>query len=125
MMNPSAGKEMNPFHMQHQSLCDVLIVAKFDASNNNEVQVSIASSPSNITRDRDTLPLFPTCSSSEDGEESTHVIKVVPHNAQSAMESVARIFESIREERHQPKGLFLFDPIKVSGLSVRSDLHGR
>ncbi|XP_024995375.1 protein EARLY FLOWERING 3-like [Cynara cardunculus var. scolymus] len=103
-MNTSGGEEMNPFNMQCQSSGNVPIVAKFHTSNDSEVQVNIASSQSNVTRNQDTLPLFPTCPSSERGAEPTCVIRVVPHSAQSTTESVARIFQSI-QERNQPNGL--------------------
>ncbi|XP_047324922.1 ELF3-like protein 2 [Impatiens glandulifera] len=59
-------------------------------------QVSTASSPSvqaSDGRNGNTLPLFPTVST------TTKVIKVVPHNATTASESVARIFQSIQEGR--------------------------
>ncbi|KAG6423390.1 hypothetical protein SASPL_113785 [Salvia splendens] len=54
--------------------------------------------------------LFPTAPSSDTGRCSlarpnpvrlTQVIRVVPHNARSATESAARIFQSIQEERKQ------------------------
>ncbi|KAL1562246.1 Protein EARLY FLOWERING [Salvia divinorum] len=56
------------------------------------------------------LALFPTAPSSDTRRCSparpgpvrpTQVIKVVPHNARSATESAARIFQSIQEERKQ------------------------
>ncbi|XP_057775888.1 protein EARLY FLOWERING 3-like isoform X2 [Salvia miltiorrhiza] len=56
------------------------------------------------------LPLFPTAPSSgtrrcsparPEPDRPTQVIKVVPHNARSATESAARIFQSIQEERKQ------------------------
>ncbi|CAH1447617.1 unnamed protein product [Lactuca virosa] len=71
-----------------------------DACNNNsEVQVSNASSfSSDRVEKRDVLPLFPMCSPAVEGEGS-RVIRVVPRNAQLANESVARIFQSIQDER--------------------------
>ncbi|XP_047941770.1 protein EARLY FLOWERING 3 [Salvia hispanica] len=56
------------------------------------------------------LPLFPTAPSPDarrcsparpEPGRPTQVIKVVPHNARSASESAARIFQSIQEERKQ------------------------
>ncbi|KAI5404109.1 hypothetical protein KIW84_051301 [Lathyrus oleraceus] len=82
-----------------------------------EVQMSTASSPSEMAQEmstgqvaegRDVLPLFPMVPvepesvphSLETGQK-TRVIKVVPHNRRSATESAARIFQSIQEERKQ------------------------
>jgi protein EARLY FLOWERING 3 len=82
-----------------------------------ELQMSTASSPSEMTQGmstgqvaegRDALPLFPmvpvepegVAQSIETGQQ-TRVIKVVPHNRRSATESAARIFQSIQEERKQ------------------------
>ncbi|GFZ16689.1 hydroxyproline-rich glycoprotein family protein [Actinidia rufa] len=79
-----------------------------------EVQGCTASSPGErggvgpTTEGRNPLPLFPTspvinvlegASQINDTDQPTRVIKVVPHNARSATESVARIFQSIQEER--------------------------
>ncbi|KAJ9549549.1 hypothetical protein OSB04_022092 [Centaurea solstitialis] len=120
-MNPSGAQEMNPFNMQN-----VPVVAKFHPLNDNEVQLSLASGPSNTTRDQDTLSLFPTWPLSEDRVEPTRAIRVVAHDAQSATESGARIFQSMQEERDQPKGICLYDPITtISELSVGSNLHNR
>lgn len=58
---------------------------------------------SNETERANVLPLFPTAPSSDGPEldRPSQVIKVVPHNARSATESAARIFQSIQEERKQ------------------------
>ncbi|KAL3844221.1 hypothetical protein ACJIZ3_001624 [Penstemon smallii] len=84
-----------------------------DAADDVEVQGSTASSPSEILVGGGTgnvLPLFPmssTINSTENDprpsepEGPTRVIKVVPHNARSATESAARIFQFIQEERKQ------------------------
>lgn len=63
------------------------------------------------TDGRNALPLFPASPVAqvpEDGgpqpreaDQVARVIRVVPHNARSATESVARIFQSIQEERKQ------------------------
>lgn len=47
------------------------------------------------------LPLFPTCpdTTSSPPECPVQAIKAVPHNATSATESAARIFQSIQQER--------------------------
>lgn len=75
-----------------------------------EVQVSTASSRSDKTRNRNPLPLFPTSPPAPvaatvpppvEVAEPARVIRVVPHNARSATASVARIFQSIQEERKQ------------------------
>ncbi|KAM7490500.1 hypothetical protein LguiA_033421 [Lonicera macranthoides] len=57
------------------------------------------------------LPLFPTSPVAQvpedagpqtrEADQVARVIRVVPHNARSATESVARIFQSIQEERKQ------------------------
>lgn len=118
MMNPST----NPFN---QASTNVPIdknepavpnVVKSTASKDTEVQSSTACSRSERTKDRNALSLFPT---SPPGPTPTstptpdpprarvetvgppHVIRVVPHNARSATASVARIFQSIQQERKQ------------------------
>ncbi|KAK2982918.1 hypothetical protein RJ640_006332 [Escallonia rubra] len=91
------------------------------ASKESEVHASTASSPSEraqgtgvghtAVEGKNALALFPTFppvrvpdggSQPRDMEQRpSRVIKVVPHNARSATESVARIFRSIQEERNQ------------------------
>ncbi|KAK6116847.1 hypothetical protein DH2020_049413 [Rehmannia glutinosa] len=80
-----------------------------------EVQASISSSPVERLQERksmeeiNVLPLFPTSPLIDDGpnasgpelDRPTQVIKVVPHNARSACESAARIFQAIQEGRKQ------------------------
>ncbi|KAK6129670.1 hypothetical protein DH2020_036588 [Rehmannia glutinosa] len=80
-----------------------------------EVQASISSSPVERLQERksmkeiNVLPLFPTSPPIDDGpnasapelDRPTQVIKVVPHNARSACESAARIFQAIQEGRKQ------------------------
>ncbi|KAF7139441.1 hypothetical protein RHSIM_Rhsim07G0144300 [Rhododendron simsii] len=122
----SAG-EVN-FNMQHQSSCnvptqkrgEVQSVEKMLASKETELHGSTASSlPGGRTQGvrvghtpeaRNALPLFPTspavnvsegASQLDDTEQPTRVIRVVPHNARSATESAARIFQSIQQERKQ------------------------
>ncbi|PSR91761.1 Protein EARLY FLOWERING like [Actinidia chinensis var. chinensis] len=110
------------FNMQQQSSCNVPTpkhgvipnVVNVCGSNGSEVQGCTASSPGEragvgpTTEGRNPLPLFPTspvinvldgASQINDTDQPTRVIKVVPHNARSATESVARIFQSIQEER--------------------------
>ncbi|XVE97636.1 hypothetical protein REPUB_Repub03eG0035800 [Reevesia pubescens] len=113
------------FNMQHQSSFNlpsekngaISHVMKFQASKDTELQGSTASSPGErVQRDGATsaaegnnaLPLFPTApiipkgnSQPCDIDQRTRVIKVVPHNARSATESAARIFQSIQKERKQ------------------------
>ncbi|RWW09051.1 hypothetical protein GW17_00027476 [Ensete ventricosum] len=85
---------------------------KFQASKDTELQASSASSPCEKaqTEATDVLPLFPMAPNKENlvypsrcsGRDSqAQAIKVVPHNARSAIESAARIFQSIQEERLQ------------------------
>ncbi|CAL9072235.1 unnamed protein product [Musa textilis] len=85
---------------------------KFQASKDTELQASSASSPCEKaqTEASDVLPVFPmapnkenlVCPSQSSGRDSqAQAIKVVPHNARSAIESAARIFQSIQEERLQ------------------------
>lgn len=73
-----------------------------------EVQGSRAGSPSERAKGsgsgifwgkRNALKLFPTSLIEPECPTPARVIKVVPHNAGSATESVARIFRSIQEER--------------------------
>lgn len=111
------------FNMQQQSSCDVPNQknasqgTRFKASKGSEIQGSTASSPGERARGvgkgrntegRDALELFPTApvlleeASQPHGiDRPTRVIRVVPHNARSATESAARIFQSIQEERKQ------------------------
>ncbi|KAL6980075.1 Protein EARLY FLOWERING [Sarracenia purpurea var. burkii] len=84
-------------------------------SKENEMQGSTASSPGErapgfgvvgpATEGRNPLPLFPISpegdSQLHDADQPARVIKVVPHNARSATESAARIFQSIQDERKQ------------------------
>lgn len=79
-------------------------------SKDSEMHGSTANSP-DIKLPEIALPLFPTAPTVQALDEMekthtsmncTHVIKVVPHNAGSASESAARIFQSIKEERRQP-----------------------
>ncbi|XP_019192986.1 PREDICTED: protein HEADING DATE 3B-like isoform X2 [Ipomoea nil] len=70
----------------------------------SDLQGSTASSPS----ERDALSLFPTTPATDApppqnqiSEQRIQVIKVVPHNPNTAPESAARIFKSIQEERKQ------------------------
>ncbi|CAN4095533.1 unnamed protein product [Withania somnifera] len=115
------------FYVQRQKLSDVpnnknrtVLDLKSHSSRDAEMQVRTASSPSgaanrsvvdNSTEGRSVLPLFPTSppvTENTDNGPQPHVpshparvIKVVPRNARSATESVARIFQSIQEERKQ------------------------
>ncbi|XP_065867329.1 ELF3-like protein 2 isoform X2 [Euphorbia lathyris] len=82
-------------------------VGKVEASKENEIQGSTASSLPPRPNGH-ALPLFPTEPTSQasdqnaqSNEQQTHVIKVVPHNRRLATESAARIFQSIQEERKQ------------------------
>ncbi|CAI9275025.1 unnamed protein product [Lactuca saligna] len=87
------GEDMNMNHPQTR-------YKSVDACNNNsEVQVSNASSFSSDRLEKPyVLPFFLMCSPTVEGEGS-RVIRVVPRNAQLANESVARIFQSIQDER--------------------------
>ncbi|XP_038712470.1 protein EARLY FLOWERING 3-like isoform X2 [Tripterygium wilfordii] len=106
------------FNTEHQSSCSVPTqksgvlpqVTNFRASRESEIQGSTGNSPiekGDETAQRNgVLPLFPMASAAEEGASQPHdadqprrVIKVVPHNPRSASESVARIFQSIQEER--------------------------
>ncbi|OMO86607.1 protein EARLY FLOWERING 3-like protein [Corchorus olitorius] len=113
------------FNMQQQGSCNlpsekngaISHVMKFQASKDTELQGSTASSPGErVQIDRTTdaaegnnaLPLFPTdpaipegASQPHETDRRTRVIRVVPHNARSATESAARIFQSIQDERKQ------------------------
>ncbi|KAA8525188.1 hypothetical protein F0562_006948 [Nyssa sinensis] len=114
------------FNIQHQSSCNVPSqkngatsdVMKLHASKDHELQASTASSPSerqgigadHSMEGRNVLPLFSTSPAvhvpegdpkPRDTDQPARVIKVVPHNARSATESAARIFQSIQEERKQ------------------------
>lgn len=77
---------------------------------NSPVERMQDSRGSNDAERTNELPLFPTAPSSDarqcspawpEPDRPTQVIKVVPHNARSATESAARIFQSIQEERKQ------------------------
>ncbi|XP_060208429.1 ELF3-like protein 2 [Lycium barbarum] len=91
-------------------------VVRFQATKDNELHASSASSPSERPHGTDTaegrnmLSLFPTSPATDNPDSSpqacvpdhpARVIKVVPHNKRSATESVARIFQSIQQERKQ------------------------
>jgi protein EARLY FLOWERING 3 len=83
-------------------------VWKFYASRDSEPQ---ASSPCDRLQGdgNGPMPFFPVSSvqnarpqpSSRSEDKPGHVIRVVPHNAQTASESAARIFRSIQMERRQ------------------------
>ncbi|OMO66915.1 protein EARLY FLOWERING 3-like protein [Corchorus capsularis] len=114
------------FNMQQQGSCNlpsekngaISHVMKFQASKDTELQGSTASSPgervqidrtSDAAEGNNALPLFPTdpaippegASQPHETDRRTRVIRVVPHNARSATESAARIFQSIQDERKQ------------------------
>ncbi|XP_009594920.1 protein EARLY FLOWERING 3-like isoform X1 [Nicotiana tomentosiformis] len=113
------------FNIQHQNSSNVasennvtMPDVRLYLSRDSELQASTASSPSersrrvdvvNSTGGRIVFPLFPTSPASNPDlkrqqhfpSSPTKVIKVVPHNARSATESAARIFQSIQEERKQ------------------------
>ncbi|KAJ1264390.1 hypothetical protein BS78_09G259600 [Paspalum vaginatum] len=86
---------------------------RFHASRDSELQGSSASSPFDRQQgeERGTAPPFPSSSvgngngqpqpSSGSRENPGRVIRVVPHTARTASESVARIFQSIQMEREQ------------------------
>ncbi|KAK4365090.1 hypothetical protein RND71_016448 [Anisodus tanguticus] len=117
------------FNIQHEDSSSVLSekngiipdVVRFQGSKDSEVQGSTASSPSerahgtDIAEGRNMLSLFPTSPATDNPDSSPQacvpdhpakVIKVVPHNARSATESVARIFQSIQQERKQYDSAF-------------------
>ncbi|XP_059644399.1 protein EARLY FLOWERING 3 [Cornus florida] len=121
----SSGGGAN-YNMQHESSCNVPSprngafsnVMKLHASKEWDLRGSTASSPierpegigaaGQTTVGRNVLPLFPTspdvhlpeeASQRHDTDQSTRVIRVVPHNARSATDSVARIFQRIQEEK--------------------------
>ncbi|KAI7757243.1 hypothetical protein M8C21_023764 [Ambrosia artemisiifolia] len=125
MSNPlvsgsSRFEPTNPFNLQRQGSTNVQTeknghavpdVVKFNsASKDAEVQASTVSSQSDTPNDQNALALFPTSPpvstpAPEPARVETvgppRVIRVVPHNARSATASVARIFQSIQEERKQ------------------------
>ncbi|KAL5228962.1 hypothetical protein ABZP36_017227 [Zizania latifolia] len=84
---------------------------RFHASRDSEVQASSASSPFDRLQRGGSGPVsaFPTVSvqntrpqlSSGSRDNQTNVIRVVPHNSQTASESAARIFQSIQMERQR------------------------
>nr|XP_016483936.1 PREDICTED: protein EARLY FLOWERING 3-like isoform X2 [Nicotiana tabacum] len=106
------------FNIQHQDSSNVPSekngnvpdVLRFQATRDNELQASTASSPSeraaDTTQGRNMLSLFPTSPATDNTDHSARVIKVVPHNPRSATESAARIFQSIQEERKQHDAAF-------------------
>ncbi|KAK4730068.1 hypothetical protein R3W88_023056 [Solanum pinnatisectum] len=123
-LQPQLSGVVDNFNIQHQDSSNVLNekknenipdVVRFQTTKDNEVQASTASSPVERTREtatggRNMLSLFPTSpvTDNRDGspqacvpDNPARVIKVVPHNARSATESVARIFQSIQQERKQ------------------------
>ncbi|MCD7447867.1 early flowering [Datura stramonium] len=125
LQGQSSGKGAN-FYVQHQNSSNVpgnkngtVQDVKSRSSRVVEMQASTASSPSgtsnrtvvdNAMEGRNVLPLFPTSPTTDNLDSSSQrhvpshparVIKVVPRNARSATESVARIFQSIQEERKQ------------------------
>ncbi|XP_059314571.1 protein HEADING DATE 3B-like isoform X1 [Lycium ferocissimum] len=103
------------FNIQHQNSSNVESendgtvpeVVRLSHSRDSELQASTANSPSERARGVDMCnsspaidnpvcrpqPRFPN--------HPARVIKVVPHNARSATESAAQIFQSIQEERKQ------------------------
>ncbi|KAG2663477.1 hypothetical protein I3760_16G031500 [Carya illinoinensis] len=115
------------FNMQHQTSHEpnkkdgvISQVAKFQATKDRELQGTEGSRASSrhdrprgvgtscTSEGRDALPPFPIASvvleaapQPHEVDQSTRVIKVVPHNPRSATESAARIFQSIQEERKQ------------------------
>ncbi|WVZ70017.1 hypothetical protein U9M48_018723 [Paspalum notatum var. saurae] len=105
-------------HMERQSLISYNMshlsgIWRFLASRDSEPQASSASSPFDRLQVQGDgsgpVSLFPTASvqnaqphpSSGSRDQQNHVIRVVPHNAQTASESAARIFLSIQMERQQ------------------------
>nr|XP_009782254.1 PREDICTED: protein EARLY FLOWERING 3-like isoform X2 [Nicotiana sylvestris] len=106
------------FNIQHQDSSNVPSekngnvpdVLRFQATRDNELQASTASSPSeraaDTTQGRNMLSLFPTSPATDNTDHSARVIKVVPHNPRSATASAARIFQSIQEERKQHDAAF-------------------
>lgn len=115
------------FNIQHQNSINVGSendgtvpeVVRLFPSRDSELQASTASSPSerargvdmdNSMRGRSAFHLFPTSPAVDNPvlrpqprfpERPARAIKAIPHNARSATESVARIFQSIQEERKQ------------------------
>lgn len=105
-------------HMEQQSLISYNMphpsgIWRFLASRDTEPQASSASSPFDKLQVQGDGSgpgsLFPTASvqnaqphlSSGSRDQQNHVIRVVPHNALTASESAARIFQSIQMERQQ------------------------
>ncbi|KAJ1283842.1 hypothetical protein BS78_03G158100 [Paspalum vaginatum] len=105
-------------HMEQQSLISYNMshpsgIWRFLASRDSEPQASSASSPFDRLQVQGDgsgpVSLFPTASvqnaqprpSSGSRDQLNHVIRVVPHNAQTASQSAARIFQSIQMERQQ------------------------
>ncbi|XP_004251173.2 protein EARLY FLOWERING 3-like [Solanum lycopersicum] len=94
-------------------------VVRLYPSRDSELHASTAGSPSEITRavdmgnstrGRSAFHHFPTSPAVDNPilrpqphfpERPARAIKAIPHNARSATESVARIFQSIQEERKQ------------------------
>ncbi|XP_027081573.2 protein EARLY FLOWERING 3-like [Coffea arabica] len=113
-------QRQNSSNVPNQKSGAIPDAVQLHSSRESELQISTASSPServqgsgrgNAAERGDVLPLFPTTPVVEapsghiqqprEVSHSARVIKVVPHNGRLATESVARIFQSIQEERKQ------------------------
>ncbi|KAI4379939.1 hypothetical protein MLD38_006175 [Melastoma candidum] len=92
--------------LQHQSYCQSILMEKqgstmkrkIQPSNDSELQGSTGSI---LTDQTEALGILPEDPSPATTEQTTGVIKVVPHNPQSAIECAAKIFWSIQQERKQ------------------------
>ncbi|XP_042385977.1 ELF3-like protein 2 isoform X1 [Zingiber officinale] len=104
-VNGNTGQLSRGSHnMLHHPRKDALVgnPRKFQLSKKSELQGSTASSPSEKANSENRCPVPPLPAAPAASRDSqTLIIKVVPHNARSATESAARIFQSIQEERQQ------------------------
>ncbi|XP_042451853.1 protein HEADING DATE 3B-like [Zingiber officinale] len=102
-VNGKTGQLSRRSHnMLHHLRKDALVgnPRKFQLSKKSELQGSTASSPSEKANPENRCPVPPLPAAPAASKDSqTRIIKVVPHNARSATESAARIFQSIQEER--------------------------
>ncbi|KAL5227232.1 hypothetical protein ABZP36_015497 [Zizania latifolia] len=111
---PSMPQPYGNFEQHSRISCNMAHpsgIWRFHASRDSEAQASSASSPFDRLRCGVSGPVsaFPTASvqnnqpqlSSGSQDNQTNVIRVVPHNSQTASESAAWIFQSIQMERQR------------------------
>ncbi|KAL6528769.1 Protein EARLY FLOWERING [Orobanche minor] len=92
----------------HKSRASPDVLDNLNGSENIEAQRFKDNGERKYVEERNALPLFPVLPPTDgprlspnphEPERPTQVIKVVPHNARSASESAARIFQAIQEGR--------------------------